>query len=240
MGISEIYIVLSFLVVFFILISFLIFYYIKKLEAKIVDYNNDNLIKYQRSRLENRVYAATEKLVLDNQHFADMNHLILDASAYKDLTSKRSVPNNSYFEELGIKDEDFFIKEKQALCLMPFSKRYRPIYDVIAHSCEYCGYNCRRSDDELIETNSNLRRFIVSLIIQAQVVIAEIDGRNPNVMYEVGLAHAIGKLVIIVVKRDNSNEIPENLKGNRLIVYRNEDDLFEQLTQTLSAIQYER
>lgn len=240
MGISEIYIILSFLVVFFVLVSILIFLYIKKLEAKIGDYNKVNLIKYQRSLLENRVYEATDKLILDNHHFVDMNHLILDASAYKDLTSKRSVPNKSYFEELGIKDEDFYIKDKLATCLMPFSKRYRPIYDVIVHSCEYCGYKCRRSDDELIETNSNLRKFIVSLILQAQVVIAEIDGRNPNVMYEVGLAHAIGKLVIIVVKRDNSNEIPENLKGNRLVVYRNEDDLFEQLTKTFSAIQYER
>ncbi len=240
MELSEIYIVLLFLVVFLISISFLIFFYIRKLEKKIADYNQENLIKYQRSRLENSVYEATEKLVLDDRHFADLNHLILDASAYKDLTSKLNVPNRSYFEELGIKEEDFYIQKKLATCLMPFSKKYKSIYDVIVHSCSFNGFKCRRTDDELIENNSNLRRFIVSLILQAEVVIAVIDGRNPNVMYEVGLAHAIGKLVIIVVKRDNSNEIPENLKGNRLVVYRSEDDLYEQLNHTLAAIEYEK
>lgn len=240
MEFTEVNIIVLFFAVFLFTMLCLIYFYIRKLESKIEVYNKDNLIKYQRSRLEDRVYDATDKLVFDDQHFADMNHLILDASAYKDLTSKRNVPNRSYFEELGIKNEDFYIQEKLATCLMPFSKKYRSIYDVIMHSCEFSGFKCRRTDDELIATNSNLRRFIVSLILQAEVVIAEIDGRNPNVMYEVGLAHAMGKLVIIVVKRDNSDEIPENLKGNRLVVYRNEDDLFEQLNKTLSAIQYER
>ena len=75
-------------------------------------------------------------------------------------------------------------------------------------------------------------------IIQAQFVIAVLDGRNPNVLYEVGIAHAIGKLVILLVKREKSNDLPENLKGNRLLIYKNEDDLFDQLSLTLSSIEY--
>ena len=86
--------------------------------------------------------------------------------------------------------------------------------------------------------NSNLRKYIVMKIIQAQFVIAVLDGRNPNVLYEVGIAHAIGKLVILLVKREKSNDLPENLKGNRLLIYKNEDDLFDQLSLTLSSIEY--
>ena len=82
------------------------------------------------------------------------------------------------------------------------------------------------------------RKFIVTKIIQAQVIVAVLDGRNPNVLYEVGIAHAIGKLVILLVKRDKSNDLPENLKGNRLLIYKNDEDLFEQLGNTLTSIVY--
>lgn len=53
-----------------------------------------------------------------------------------------------------------------------------------------------------------------------------------------GIAHAIGKLVILLVKRDKSNELPENLKGNRLLIYKNDDDLFEQLSGILTSLEY--
>jgi nucleoside 2-deoxyribosyltransferase len=37
-------------------------------------------------------------------------------------------------------------------------------------------------------------------INQAKVCIADVTGRNPNVMYELGLAHAAGKPVVQIVQ----------------------------------------
>lgn len=238
MEFSEIHIVVLFLVVFLFTILCLIYYYIRKLESKIEVYNRDNLLKYQRSRLEDKVYDATDKLVLDDQHFADANHLLLDASKNNELKSKREVPNYSYFNDLGILENDFEVKDKFVTCLMPFNSKYNTLYDTIKHGCKFNGFTCIRTDEEKIENNSNLRKYIVMKIIQAQFVIAVLDGRNPNVLYEVGIAHAIGKLVILLVKREKSNDLPENLKGNRLLIYKNEDDLFDQLSSTLSSIEY--
>lgn len=238
MELSEIHIVVLFLVVFLFTILCLIYYYIRKLENKIEVYNRDNFLKYQRSRLEDKVYDATEKLVLDDQHFADANHLLLDASKNNELKSKREVPNYSYFYDLGIQENDFIVEDKFVTCLMPFNSKYNTLYDTIKHGCKFNGFTCIRTDEEKIENNSNLRKYIVMKIIQAQFVIAVLDGRNPNVLYEVGIAHAIGKLVILLVKREKSNDLPENLKGNRLLIYKNEDDLFDQLSSTLSSIEY--
>ena len=211
---------------------------IKRLEKKIEIHDSASIIKYQREQMENRIYDATEKLMADTIHFADTNHLLLDASTSNSLEVKREVPNYSYFNDLGIMPTDFDVKDKTILCLMPFNNKYNTLYSTIKHSCSYCGYECQRTDDEKLENNVNLRRYIITRIIQAQAVVAVLDGRNPNVMYEIGIAHAIGKLVILLVKREKSSDLPENLKGNRLLIYRDEDDLYSQLTTTLTSVKY--
>lgn len=195
-------------------------------------------LSYQRELLENKVYKEVEELTKDTLNFMDTNHLMLDASANNKLKSEKMVPNMSYFDDLGIKNNDFYVEEKLVTCLMPFNNKYNLLYSAIKQTCSYNGFACKRTDEEKIESNTNLRRYIINMIIHAQVVVAVLDGRNPNVLYEVGIAHAIGKLVILLVKRDKSNELPENLKGNRLLIYKKEDDLFEQLTKTLTSIEY--
>jgi hypothetical protein len=51
----------------------------------------------------------------------------------------------------------------------------------------------------------------------ADVIIADMSGRNPNVFYEVGYAHAKGKLVILLTS--DAGDIPFDLKHHRHIVY---------------------
>lgn len=196
-------------------------------------------LSLQRELLENSVYKSVDELTKDPLNFMDTNHLILDASSNNRLKSDSIVPNRSYFDDLGINKDEFVVEEKLVLCLMPFNNKYNTLYTTIKDSCSKNGFLCRRTDEEKIETNSNLRKYIVRMIIHAQVVVAVLDGRNPNVLYEVGIAHAIGKLVILVVKRDKSSELPENLKGNRLLIYKNEDDLFDQLCKTLTQVEYD-
>lgn len=231
-------IILFALILQFIVAVMLILLSIKRLEKKIEKHDSVSLIKYQREQMENRIYDATEKLMADTIHFSDTNHLLLDASTSNSLEVKREVPNYSYFSDLGIMSPEFDVKDKTILCLMPFNSKYNTLYSTIKHSCNYCGYECLRTDDEKLENNVNLRRYIITRIIQAQAVVAVLDGRNPNVMYEIGIAHAIGKLVILLVKREKSSDLPENLKGNRLLIYRSEDDLHTQLTTTLTSVKY--
>jgi hypothetical protein len=54
-------------------------------------------------------------------------------------------------------------------------------------------------------------------INQAGIIIGDLTTRNPNVFYEVGLAHAIGKKVILITQ--NMDDVPFDLRALRCIVY---------------------
>src|SRR5437763_1454513 len=60
-------------------------------------------------------------------------------------------------------------------------------------------------------------RDVVGGILGSSVVLAELTGRNANVFYEVGLAHAFGKPVIMLTQEGNA--VPSDLQGLRWIGY---------------------
>ena len=51
----------------------------------------------------------------------------------------------------------------------------------------------------------------------ADFVIADISGRNPNVLYELGIAHTLAKPVLIISK--NADDIPIDRSTRRVIIY---------------------
>ena len=70
--------------------------------------------------------------------------------------------------------------------------------------------------DEQIYREGILER-IYRQIEAADIIIADMTGQNPNVFYEVGYAHAKGKLCILLTS--NAADIPFDLKHQRHIVY---------------------
>ncbi|GAI46692.1 unnamed protein product, partial [marine sediment metagenome] len=72
-------------------------------------------------------------------------------------------------------------------------------------------------------------------IRSARIVIAELTGRNTNVFYEVGLAHTLGKPVIITTR--NEDDVPFDLKGLRYRYYSVEDPFWgENLNKALNEM----
>jgi hypothetical protein len=66
-----------------------------------------------------------------------------------------------------------------------------------------------------------------------------LSGRNPNVMYEVGLAHAIGKPILLLTR--NEEDVPVDLRGVRYLYYKEANpywgaDLRSDLTRMLRAV----
>jgi hypothetical protein len=54
-------------------------------------------------------------------------------------------------------------------------------------------------------------------INSAKVIIADCTGRNPNVFYELGMAHTIGKEVVLITQ--DIDDIPFDVRHIRFIVY---------------------
>ena len=206
--------------------------------------NNDfkaqlgDLISPQREYIENLVYKNSELLTSDYGYLTDANQILLDPSNGKDMIIRTKLPDFSFFEDMGIFLPEVKVDENMVMCLMPFNRRFDKTKAVIEESCHLAGYNFRRSAAELLANNTDLRKTIVKMILEAQVVVAVLDGRNPNVYYEIGVAHSMGKLVLMVVNlsREENRLLDVDLRSNRLITYNNPSELKEQLVKTLKAI----
>ena len=100
--------------------------------------------------------------------------------------------------------------------LMPFSESFRDIYELgIKESCREAGAYCERIDEQLF--NESILERVYNQISKAHVIIADMTGRNPNVFYETGYAHALGKRVILLTQ--GAEDIPFDLKHYPHIVY---------------------
>lgn len=76
----------------------------------------------------------------------------------------------------------------------------------------------------------------------AKVLVAELTSRNPNVFYELGLAHALKKPVVLISAKEE--DVPFDLQHIRVIYYDVNDPfwgskLIEKVAENiLSAIQH--
>ncbi len=101
---------------------------------------------------------------------------------------------------------------------MPFDEEFDDIYQLgIKQSCEDAGAYCERVDEQIF-TESILDR-VYNQISKADIIVADMTNRNPNVFYEVGYAHALGKRTILLTQ--NAEDIPFDLKHYPHIIYNN-------------------
>ena len=68
-------------------------------------------------------------------------------------------------------------------------------------------------------------------ILKADFIIANIDGRNSNVLYELGIAQALDKNVILISKQPE--DLPIDIQSRKFIIYKDLSELQEKLTSTL-------
>lgn len=105
---------------------------------------------------------------------------------------------------------------KFAFVLMPFCESLRDVYELgIKSACQDSNVICERVDEQAFQEKIDDR--IIQQIEQADVIIAEMSDKNPNVFYEVGYAHCLGKRVILLTR--DADNIPFDLKGYSHIVY---------------------
>lgn len=100
--------------------------------------------------------------------------------------------------------------------LMPFEKKFNDVYQLgIKKACDEVGAYAERIDEQIFK-ESILQR-IYNQIAKSDVIISDMTGRNPNVFYETGYAHALGKNVILLTQ--NADDIPFDLKHYPHIIY---------------------
>jgi len=112
---------------------------------------------------------------------------------------------------------------------MPFEEAFDDVYQLgIKQACDDAGAYCERVDEQMYE--ETILHRIYNQIAKADVIIADMTGRNANVFYEVGYAHALGKSTILLTQQ--ADDIPFDLKHFPHIIYEGQIvDLRDQLTK---------
>jgi AbiJ-like protein len=99
--------------------------------------------------------------------------------------------------------------------MMPFAAELHPVYEAIRGACARNNLVCLRVDG--IWEESIIIQDIFNLIFRAQVVVVDFTGKNPNVMYETGIAHTLGKHVIPISQ--SLADLPFDMQHHRVLKY---------------------
>lgn len=115
--------------------------------------------------------------------------------------------------------------------MMPFDAAFNTVYDSISQAADKVGLRCRRADD--IWENAAIIQDVVALIDRSRVVVCDCTGRNPNVFYEAGIAHTLGREVILITQSEH--DIPFDLRHLRYVRYLNNTEGRVALTTALQG-----
>ena len=100
--------------------------------------------------------------------------------------------------------------------VMPFDPVFDPEYaNVICPAIKDAGLSPARADQ--LVSKPGIMADIWKALRSSRLVIAEVSGKNANVFYEVGLAHALGKPVIVITRE--RDDVPFDLKALRYVYY---------------------
>ena len=190
-------------------------------------------LDYMRKNLEMQLYDVSKKLEENDNRWKDINHLVLSSQnrQTEHNSFKSEVNPNDFLRNLGISNpKDFEVDNKQVFVLTPFNDNYRPTFFAIKDVCEKLNLKCLRGDEEYIP--NEIFPSILRHIVKSRFLIVNITGRNPNVMYELGVAHALGKPTIIISK--NFTEIPFDLNNKRIVIFDTTEDLRYKLETSIT------
>jgi len=100
--------------------------------------------------------------------------------------------------------------------MMPFDSEFDEVYKLfITGALNEAGYDVFRADD--LRSQRSILQDIISSIVSCDLIVADLTGANPNVFYELGLAHGLKKPVILLTQ--DLSDIPFDLKPYRVLRY---------------------
>lgn len=149
----------------------------------------------------------TAELISDH----DGKYRVIDVSAESSAHEKTKETFKKLEKTTKVKSGD------TCFVMMPFADPLDSYYEkVYKPAIEKAGLTPIRADNEIFGTGKIIDQ-IWSGINSAKVLIAELTSRNANVFYELGLAHALQKPVVLI--SSNEEDVPFDLHHIRVIYY---------------------
>lgn len=128
--------------------------------------------------------------------------------------------------------------QDQCFVIMPFGGWFNNYYETIfIPAIKDAGLVSQRADD--LFRPGNIMGDIWKYTNEAKIILADLTGKNANVFYELGLAHALAKPAILVV--DSIDDVPFDLRALRVLEYDKNDPewgsvLKEKITKSIGEL----
>lgn len=100
--------------------------------------------------------------------------------------------------------------------MMPYKGALRAVYQkAIKPACKEAGYEAKRLDES--KRTISIDKEIVQWIFSSDIIVADMTGWNPNVFYEMGVAHTIDNKTIHIINK--TGDLPFDVRPYRCIRY---------------------
>lgn len=124
---------------------------------------------------------------------------------------------------------------KTCFSIMPFNESFRDIDRIIRMSAESSGFKYVRGD--LSKKPGKILSHIIHEIRQASVVVADVTGHNPNVFYELGIAHQLlGDDRVVIIRQKGADRDPFDVHQFRQLRYEHSASGRRRLRQELPPL----
>jgi len=233
-SVSDLVSVVSVVISFAALLVTVMVIYTNRRPTRYDDNGNRIELELMRRSIESQMYGLNEKLLATEDRWRDVNHLLISSQSRQpdSLETSMSVVPSAFLSSAGISSEDLKIERDLVFVLTPFHPIYKKQFDVIASVCSGIGLRAMRGDEEFVK--GDVFPHILRLIARARIIVAIVDGRNSNVFYELGIAHALGKSVILVAP--TPQDVPFDIRTKRLVLFQSLDELQEKLKDELARV----
>ena len=189
--------------------------------------------------LDNLKRAINSLIFQNHIEESEHNKFIVKPSIFRDVSplvrsyslDRRS---NRYFQEIHIQADEPF-----CFVIMPFREEefdqriyFKVIKPLVENEFQISCY--RVDEDDLPDRIDNK---IYTYLLRASFILAEVTTRNPNVLYEVGIAHMLEKDCIILTQKPSS-EMPFDINRISAHPYKDEEQLQQYLRKSISALAF--
>ncbi|MDA3790427.1 MAG: hypothetical protein PF503_18275 [Desulfobacula sp.] len=167
----------------------------------------------------------------NDENLGVVNNYIQDKckNSGEDISSEKTIGRKIVFSPNIFSIPEEQLDSQLVSVMMPFSPSFNAVHSAISNASVMAGFACKRVDD--IWNHSTVIQDVFSLIFQSFIVVCDFSGKNPNVFYEAGIAHTLGKHVVPITQSEQ--DIPFDLQHHRYAKYLNNGEGLETLKQEL-------
>lgn len=183
-----------------------------------VGWTSPSYLQFPKNLLEMETTEKNKLLTEKAINWIDSFHTEMDRR-------KRIVRVNPIF-----KGRDYLIEEGLCFVLMPLKEPFFRLYEQVLSPTLGKRFRVLKADD--IFKPTPIMDDIWEYINKSRFIVSDVTGKNPNVFYELGIAHTVGKEVIIITQ--NEDDIPFDIKHRRYIKYVDNEPGWENLKEKLN------